>query len=478
MDVPSYEFLAFVGIIALVINISKSPQWRRAIFLIANLTFIASFTRDPAQLAPFAALLAFGYATVKMMERLKWRALFVAFITTAVIVFCWLKRYAFIPHALFLPEPYFVVGMSYVFFRILHLIIDAYQDALPDRVGLLSYVNYTLNFTALVSGPIQFYRDYLRTESKEPLPLEASAIGYACQRIIIGLLKVTIVSPLLFFAHQRCVALLAGTLPAVERLTDAALILAIFPVYIYFNFSGYMDVVIGCARFLRLELPENFNRPFLSEGFIEFWGRWHMTLSNWIKTYVYSPLLLNLMRRFSSRRAEAWLSVFAYFVAFFLIGVWHGQTSMFIFLGILFGLGVSVNKLYQLAMMRQMGRPRYRALCANPLYSSLSRGLTFAWFAFSSLWFWANWSQLAGWGSTLGVGGVALAFLMVLIAAAVLLSALAQIDQQLKSVSIGERWFATLGYLRTAWYTALAVITVSVAVLLNAPAPHIIYKGF
>lgn len=478
MNVPSFAFLAFAAVAALLINVSSAPAWRRGVFLLANLAFVLSFTRSPAQLAPFAALLVLGFVSLKVMETYKNRAAFIVLLSALIVSFCVLKRYTFVPHTLFLTFAYFSVGMSYVFFRVLHLVIDAYQDALPGRVGVLSYANYTLNFTSLVSGPIQLYPDYHRMESEKPAPLDESAVGRALERIVVGFFKVSVISPLLSFAHNRCLGW-AATHPALgPRIVDAALILAIFPVFVYINFSGYMDFVIGVARFLRLELPENFNRPFVSQGFIEFWGRFHMTLSNWLKTYVYSPLLLNLMHRFPSPQAEPYLGVFAYFVTFFLIGLWHGPTSMFIFYGILLGLGVSLNKLYQILMTRRLGRPRYRALCAQPVYAALSRGLTYVWFAFSMLWFWSTWAQLGGLVAELGAIAIVLGISLVLGSSALLLTGLKYVEDRLSALTSRGGSILRSRYARTAWCTALAMLVISVTVLLNAPAPHIVYKAF
>jgi D-alanyl-lipoteichoic acid acyltransferase DltB (MBOAT superfamily) len=289
----------------------------------------------------------------------------------------------------------------------------------------------------------------------------------------MGFFKVAILSPLFAFAQDRCIAALTPTLPFTGKLVYGSLVVAIFPLYLYFNFSGYTDFVIGVARFLRLELPENFNQPFRSLGFIEFWSRWHMTLSNWLKTYVYSPFLLGLMRRFSSPRVEPAIGVLAYFVTFFLVGVWHGQTTMFLFFGVLQGLGVSVNKLYQILMMRRLGRAGYRALCANAIYASLSRGLTFAWFAFTLLWFWSTWGQLADFVSILGPVAATVALAALVLVAALILSGLELLRSRLGAVrALGSP------YLKVAWFTALATVTISVTVVLNAPAPHIIYRAF
>ncbi len=235
-----------------------------------------------------------GYGTAKLFERHKNRIAFAALAVFIVLVFCWLKRYTFFPESAFLPFPYVAIGLSYVFFRVLHLIIDAYQDALPEPIGLAGYVSYTLNFTCLVSGPIQLFQDYRRTESVEPASLSWIDVGKALDRIVIGYFKVAVLSPLLWTAHAYSVGELGAASDLIERVIGGALVLTVYPVYLYINFSGYTDFVIGSARFLRLELPENFNHPFISEGFIEFWGRWHMTLSNWWKTYVYSPLFIDL----------------------------------------------------------------------------------------------------------------------------------------------------------------------------------------
>jgi D-alanyl-lipoteichoic acid acyltransferase DltB (MBOAT superfamily) len=279
-------------------------------------------------------------------------------------------------------------------------------------------------------------------------------------------------------AHTACVSWFSGNVPFDLRVYDAGLILAIFPVYVYINFSGYMDCVIGAARFLKLELPENFNAPLFAQGFIDFWGRWHMTLSTWFKTYVYSPMLSSAMRRFPAPAMQPALGILAYFFTFFLVGIWHGQTTMFLFYGILQGAGVSVNKLYQIAMVQRLGHARYRALCAQLPYASLSRGLTFTYFAFSLLWFWSpSWEQLGTFFSLLGIAGAACAITLVIIGATIVLSAIAYLGECLRNMKSLDP-LLTSHYARAAWCTMLATLILSVTAMLNAPAPHIIYKGY
>ena len=121
-----------------------------------------------------------------------------------IAVFFWLKRYSFVPSAIFIPYPYVLIGLSYIFFRVLHLIIDSHQGAIEGRVGMLSYLNYTLNFTSLTSGPIQRYQDYHRTET-ERLPLNLVVAGAALERIVVGYFKVAVVSMLLWHVQHEAI---------------------------------------------------------------------------------------------------------------------------------------------------------------------------------------------------------------------------------------------------------------------------------
>ena len=482
MIVPSLPFLGFAAAGAVVFNLAAASWWRQAVLLLVNIAFLASFSHDPRAFLPFAGFLALGFAAQAITRDGARPTLFVALLVVTLAAFFWLKRYSFIPREAFLAFPYLLVGLSYVFFRVVHLIIDRHQGAIDGPVGVVSYLNYTLNFTSLTSGPIQRYQEYRRMEIAR-LPLDLRTAGRALERIVVGYFKVAIVSMLLAaWQHQAIDALPAANALA-DRVWAGAQIAAIYPLYLYFNFSGYVDVVIGVARFFRIELPENFDRPFASENFIAFWSRWHVTLSGWLKTYVYNPLMMTMMGRITAPALSPYLAVVAFFVTFFLVGLWHGQTSEFLFFGFLQGGGVAANKLYQVLMAQSFGRKRYRALCANRLYAAATRGLTFAWFAFTLFWFWSNWGQLHGFAAQLGPSAALLAALAVFAAATVALAAL----EAVRGLALRPAWRLDDGtpsavvrsrYVRTAWATGLVVVTVAIVVLLDSPAPDIVYKTF
>jgi alginate O-acetyltransferase complex protein AlgI len=184
------------------------------------------------------------------------------------------------------------------------------------------------------------------------------------------------------------------------------------------------------------------------------------------------------MQRWPSSAAEPLIVVFAFFFTFFLIGVWHGQTSEFLFYGILQGLGVSVNKLYQILMSKWLGRAAYNKLARLWLYGVLARGLTFTWFTFSLLWFWSNWIQLGSLIRVLNGADIAAAWALVFAVATIVLALYELAREWLLWFQFDGRPFLTSRYALTVWCTVLIVITATTLALLNAPAPDIVYKAF
>jgi D-alanyl-lipoteichoic acid acyltransferase DltB (MBOAT superfamily) len=368
-----------------------------------------------------------------------------------------------------------------VLFRVLHLLIDTRDGVIAEYVDPLTFLNYTLNFTAIISGPIQRYEEYAATQLLAQRPrLDVIDAGVAIERIVIGYFKISVLGFVLQTLQTRALAgldLMSGQTLS-DRTLAAAAIGALYPLYLFCNFSGYTDIVIGVARGFRLVLPENFDRPFEATNFLDFWSRWHMSLSNWLKTYVYGPLVKTLMQRFPHPKLIPYWGVFAFFFTFFLIGAWHGRTSVFMVYGILLGLGVSMNKLYQIVMAQRLGKKGYKALGARAWYRTVSRGLTFTYFSFSLVWFWSNWGQMALILRTLGGQAVLLGWLAIFALATVLLAAYELLRAGVLSIRNKDGPLAASRYVRVMWATTLVVIMVTFLNLLSVPAPEVIYKAF
>lgn len=473
MIAPSYPFLGFALLVALLIRVIPFDGIRRYLILAANITFLASFWGNTASYFPFGIFVLAGYLSVTALQARR----FVTLRTTIALIvlsFCWIKRYAFIPESLLISGPYITVGLSYIFFRILSLTINVGQGVLIERISVTDYLNYTLDFNSLTAGPIQTYEDYQSSR------FEPSILAYcqAAERIIQGLFKVLIMSELMNVALHGVTADVHRDYDVWYASLQGALLIAIYPVYLYFNFSGYTDFVVGCASLIGIRLPENFDRPFSSKNFIEFWSRWHISLSSWLKTYVYNPLLTAMFRRIERPSLQPFLAVGAFFATFFLVGAWHGQNSEFLFFGVLQGGGVAVNKLYQILAARVLGRNGYKTLAANPLYSALCRGLTFTWFGFSLLWFWSSWTQLAQFVDHLGAAAIIAGVVLVVLVATGFL----QFGEWARSIVLAVRYdgvaIVASKYFRIAVFTAAVAILVFSNVILNASAPDIVYKTF
>jgi alginate O-acetyltransferase complex protein AlgI len=478
MDAASFQFVLFGLAAAILSNLSRSRIWRSIVLLVSSVVFLCLLGRNPIAFLPLLGFLLLGYGAILMHERGWFRHMAWA-ILAVIFVYIWLKKYTFLPEGMFLRFPYFTLGLSYIFFRVLHLLIESGDGGEKRRVGFGVYLLYTLNFTTLVSGPIQRYDEFVRDQlADEPISLGPRVIGLQLERIVRGFFKVNVLAMLLDVSRLDALAQLSQPLPLSLKMFSAFRLAILYPFFIYANFSGYIDIVIALARLMRIRLPENFDRPFSALSFLEFWNRWHITLSNWLKIYVYNPLLMASMRHIPSLWLEPYLGVFCFFVTFFLIGIWHGRTSEFAIYGILLGGGAAINKLWQSSLAAKLGRKGYRALAANVIYIVFGRGLTFTWFAFSLFWFWADWKQIdLIFKAISGVRWIVV-WSLIWLCASVVLALWEWLRERLLSIQIHGNPVLTSRYLKVVFASALALISLVLTLLLNQPAPAIVYKAF
>jgi alginate O-acetyltransferase complex protein AlgI len=477
MDSASFQFIAFGLGIAILSNLSRSRAWRSAILFLASLLLLWILSPGLIALLPLVGFLAMGYIGIAIIRN-GWARFMPIGIFAVIFAFVWLKKYTFIPSNIFLHFPYFTVGLSYIFFRVLHLLIESGEQGPARQVSIGGYLTYTLNFTTLVSGPIQRYEDFAKDQFAEsPIPLNISIIGSQIERIIRGYFKVSVLALLFNMVRVDELAQLSRPVPLQQKMTACFLLAVVYPFFLYTNFSGYIDIVIAIARLMRVRLPENFDRPFSATSFLDFWNRWHITLSTWLKTYVYNPLLLSLMRRISSLTLQPFLGVFCFFVTFFLIGIWHGRTSEYALFGVLQGGGVAINKLWQIQLAKRLGRKPYKALAENPVYRAFGRGLTFSWFAFTLFWFWGNWAQIHTIFSSIGALWL-LVWLVIWIVATAVLAAWESLRTRLLSITAYGEPVLISRYARVVYATAFALVAFVLSALLAQPAPDIVYKAF
>lgn len=477
LDQGSLVLIGFGMLVVCVANLRRNPRWRFRTLFAASIAFVWMLGDSPVVFLPLVGFLLIGYLAVVLVRRGLPNSVAVA-VVLLIAAYIWLKRYSFIPAGMFLGFNYLTLGLSYIFFRVLHVVIDAEHEGPARNIPFADYLAYTLNFTTFISGPIQRYEDFAAEIGR---PLERPTleiIGRQIERLIIGFFKVNVLATLFMMFQTDAIADLRVASALGVKIWAAIRVIGSYPFFLYCNFSGYIDIVLAMAMLMGLKLPENFDRPFSASSFIEFWSRWHITLSNWLKTYVYNPLLMTLMRRFPSPALEQSFGIFCFFVTFFLIGVWHGRTSEFIFFGVLQGGGVALNKLWQITMARILGRKKYRKIAGEEWYKDMARGLTFTWFAFSLVWFWGGWLRIDNLYAHAGASAVAGALVALWAGATVILAAWEAARGIVLDLSISGTKIAMHPYSRTVFVTALAAWAFLVTAVLTQPAPGIVYRTF
>jgi alginate O-acetyltransferase complex protein AlgI len=163
MEFTSAQFLLFATTTVLVYRVNERRSYRISALSIANAVFIGSYLSDLREAAPLAAYLVLAYLGIELVRRVRSRLILAITLCLTISLFIFLKQYSFLPDIFSLPSSYLTLGLSYILFRVLHLIIDAHDGEIPERIAPLVFLNYTCNFLCLVSGPIQLYHDYLNS---------------------------------------------------------------------------------------------------------------------------------------------------------------------------------------------------------------------------------------------------------------------------------------------------------------------------
>jgi alginate O-acetyltransferase complex protein AlgI len=422
MDFTSSLYLGFVTAAVLAFNAWRLPIYRQCVLLVANLVFIASFVKSPEQLAPMVGFLVVGFAAIRWVARWRRPSVLGWAISLIVAAFMVLKRYTFLPSQFDLPFIYLQVGLSYMLFRVLQMVIDSAGGTDEARLGPLDFINFTCNFLCFVSGPIQRSNEYRANLAQIDRKVDETIAFSAMHRIIKGYVKLAVVSAVFNYLFANLSGPVLAEMTPMTGWRYAAQYAAsavAYTFYLYYNFLGYMDIVIGIGWLLGQNLPENFNRPFSARNIFEFWSRWHMTLSDWFKTYLFNPLMKFLVGRVPAPEWLPYLGVIAFFVTFFVMGVWHGSTGVFVIYGLVMGAGASLNKLWQVFMAKRLGKKQYKAVSESLPYATLARGLMFAFFTLAVTALWVDMEQLVRLAQRLGVGGLLIALLGTALGAAV-----------------------------------------------------------
>ena len=232
------------------------------------------------------------------------------------------------------------LGISFFTLTQIAYLVDAREGLVP-RQRFQNFALFVLFFPHLIIGPILHHKDMMpQFESLRTKVFSLTNVAAGMLRFAIGFAKKALIAdPLSVYARLAFDD--AQHLGAIE----AWQAMLAFTFQLYFDFSGYVDMALGSALMLNIRMPENFCSPLRARSIIEFWSRWHMTLTNFLTTYIYTPLLYALGRPTLAR------SLVAVFVTFFISGIWHGAAWTFILFGAAHGTALAINHAWRRARL-------------------------------------------------------------------------------------------------------------------------------
>ena len=237
-----------------------------------------------------------------------------------------------------LPLP---IGISFYTFQVLSYTIDVYRNNVNAQKNFIALSTYIALFPQLIAGPIIRYRTIAPDLVQRTHSLELFAEGI--HRFVIGFAKKVIIANNIGLLWEAAVT------TSEPSVTLAWLGLIGFTFQIYFDFSGYSDMAIGLGRMLGFRYQENFNYPYIAQSVTEFWRRWHMSLGQWFRDYLYIPL--------GGSRVSFLKWVRNVFVVWLLTGLWHGANWNFAIWGLYFGLLLLLERLFLNDLLTRIPRP-------------------------------------------------------------------------------------------------------------------------
>ena len=231
------------------------------------------------------------------------------------------------------------IGISYMSFKTIQIMLEISDGLIKEKISVKDYLQFLLFFPTVSSGPIDRSRRFLK-EINEVMPRKdyLELAGDGIYRIVLGLLYKVVLST---YVYQMLLAL-SNTGTVVYSLKYMYL----YTFYLFFDFAGYSLMAVGSSNILGIQTPMNFNKPFLSVDIKDFWTRWHITLSTWLRDFVFSRVLMQVIRKkwFKNRLHNA---AYAYMVNMLVMGFWHGISVSYIAYGFYHGVLMSGFEIYQ-----------------------------------------------------------------------------------------------------------------------------------
>ena len=231
------------------------------------------------------------------------------------------------------------LGISYMTFKVLQIIFETYDGIIKEPIGLIDYLQFLLFFPTISSGPIDRSKRFMEDIHQTiPRAEYIELLGTGLFRLLLGLVYKVVLSGLLYLAMNH--------IPHRGLLFTTVSYMYLYTFYLFFDFAGYSLMAVGISNIMGIQTPMNFNKPFLSVDIKDFWNRWHISLSTWLRDFIFSRIVMKSMRHkwFKTRLTTAMV---AYMLNMIFMGFWHGLSWSYIIYGIYHGVLMAVFEWYQ-----------------------------------------------------------------------------------------------------------------------------------
>lgn len=231
------------------------------------------------------------------------------------------------------------IGISYMSFKTIQIMLEISDGLIKEKITVKDYLQFLLFFPTVSAGPIDRSRRFLK-EINEVMPRKEylELAGDGVYRIVLGLLYKIVLST---YVYQMLL-----DLNNTGIVVYSIKYMYLYTLYLFFDFAGYSLMAVGSSNILGIQTPMNFNKPFLSVDIKDFWTRWHITLSTWLRDFVFSRVLMQVIRKkwFKNRLHNA---TYAYMVNMLVMGFWHGLSVSYIVYGFYHGVLMAGFEVYQ-----------------------------------------------------------------------------------------------------------------------------------
>lgn len=231
------------------------------------------------------------------------------------------------------------LGISYMTFKSLQILIEIY-DGLIKKISILDTFSFMIFFPSIVSGPIDRSRRFIEDINKPMVKNEfLELFGTGLFNLVLGYLYKMVIASTIY----QIVIWLGSNFSLKENI----IYMYSYGIYLFFDFAGYSLMAIGAAALFGVRLPVNFNKPFISLDMKEFWNRWHMSLSFWLRDFVFSRIMMRAVSKKWFNGNKLAIATTGLMANMIIMGVWHGLDSCYIIYGIYHGGLLSLTEIYQ-----------------------------------------------------------------------------------------------------------------------------------